>query len=448
MNRPDRLHGQAAPTPRPRTLTRNQMRYHERLARQADRVGYVWPIILITLAGVAYNCALAFLNAHGFYVGRSLVIVTELLVLAGAALALLLTGFRQQDAPPLLFFATFIFLAVAASLFNGQPIIDMARNAAIISLFLMLGTRLDSAGVRRCFLIAGLLVCAVLLIEIVSTDTYASMFEPGPYFQQTRGIGVSEYDESGLFAPALGFEGRFSLLSITGHRTASLFLEQVSLGNFAAVLSMFLACKWQDIGRWQRTFSIALITLILLTTNSRAGLGLSLAALAAYHIAPKLNRFVPLLVLPLVLIATAVISWAIPSTSDDLPGRLGVTMKTLGELDIPSLLAFRAVDAAGFADSGFTYVITISSIFGLLALWLFASTIAVGDRDDLKRCGLLLSLYIFGNLSVSGTSIFSIKTAALLWLLIGHLRRGEPEKATSKSSAPPVSRPQLRRRTA
>ena len=38
--------------------------------------------------------------------------------------------------------------------------------------------------------------------------------------QQTRGIGIAEYDDSGLFAPALGFEGRFSIFSITGHRTA------------------------------------------------------------------------------------------------------------------------------------------------------------------------------------------------------------------------------------
>jgi hypothetical protein len=43
----------------------------------------------------------------------------------------------------------------------------------------------------------------------------------------------------------------------------------------------------------------------------------------------------------------------------------------------------------------------------------------------------MVGLYLFMNLTVSGTSVFSIKTAALLWLLVGFLRREADEDSES-----------------
>ncbi len=437
MNRPARLRGQPATPPRAPLLSRNQMRFHARQGGHENGQRFAWPIILITLAGVAYNAVLAFLNAHGFTVGLPLVITTELLILAAAGMMMLASGMRPTDGAPALLFAFFLIVALIISVFGGALFIGMARNIAILSLFLMLGARLDSAAIRKCFLLAGILVGAVLLLEVVSVDGYASTFQPGPYFQQTRGIGTAEYDESGLFAPALGFEGRFSIFTITGHRTSSLFLEQVSLGNFAAVMAIFLVAKWQEIGRGQRIFSIALMTLILLTTNSRAGLAVTLAAPAVYYLAPRVHRYLTLFIFPLVLLAAWIISSAIPSTSDDLPGRMGVTIDNLSTLDIRSLAGFEALSADLFADSGYTYVIYASSVFGMLALWVFVSTIIAGPGKERLRCSLLTSIYIFANLSVSGTSIFSIKTAALLWLLVGHMRREDAAAMEPASEAEP-----------
>jgi hypothetical protein len=52
----------------------------------------------------------------------------------------------------------------------------------------------------------------------------------------------------------------------------------------------------------------------------------------------------------------------------------------------------------------------------------------------------MTGLYLFINLTVSGTSIFSIKTAALLWFLIGFLRQQEEEEVAGTSGELAVTR--------
>ena len=155
-------------------------------------------------------------------------------------------------------------------------------------------------------------------------------------------------------------------------------------------------------------------------------MGLVLLAPVVYWLAPKLNRFIPLALMPIVLI-TALLITVIgpPHQGDTLEGRVGLTIANLGALDLRSLLGMEALDSARFADSGYVYVIKASSILGLLALWLLAGLIAAGQSPGSKRFSVLLNLYLFSNLMVSGTSVFSIKTAALLWFLAGFMRAQE-----------------------
>ncbi|MBD8639447.1 hypothetical protein [Sphingomonas sp. CFBP 13733] len=55
---------------------------------------------------------------------------------------------------------------------------------------------------------------------------------------------VSEFNETGLFNNAAGFESRFSFGVFSGARTSSVFLEQVSNANFAGILCVFLVATW------------------------------------------------------------------------------------------------------------------------------------------------------------------------------------------------------------
>lgn len=391
----------------------------------------------LVLAGVGYNALLAFLGARGLPVGRALVAVTEILLLAAAALVLMRSGIGRRDTPATALVAFFIVNAVVLSLVNGAPYVDMARNAAVIGIFLMLGLRVGERTVHRTFVVAAVAVGAVLLLEGLSVTSYAAVFEPGRYFEETRGISRFELDEIGLFANALGFDDRFSILNLIAHRTSSLFLEQVSLANFATVLTVFLVAMWPRLRLPVRILFPLLITAILVTNNSRTALAIALAAPIVYLLAPKLPRMVTLGLMPLILAMALIVSQtAPPSTQDDLVGRLSLTIRTLYELDLPALLGARATEAADFLDSGYTFVIYASSAIGLIVLWLFYSLVPTGSGPALKRAGLMTGLYLFINLTVSGTSIFSIKTAALLWFLIGFLRREEEEAEEVAGASP------------
>jgi hypothetical protein len=375
------------------------------------------------VAGVCYNAALSFLNARGLYIGRAAVVVAELGVLACAGLLLLRSGFRRSDMPAGLLLFLFLVNALAVSLLSGALFIDMARNAAVIAIYLMIGMRINERSLKLTVAILSAAVFAILVLEMVSVQSYAFVLEPGRYFEQTRGISRFELDEIGLFANALGFDDRFSILNIVGHRTSSLFLEQVSLANFATVLTIFLVGMWRRI-RWQaRLAYILLITLILVTNNSRTALAISLIAPLVYLAAPKLPRFISVALMPLVLLTALIVTMnAPPSKEDDLVGRLSLTIRTLGDLDVMAMLGGRAPASANFVDSGYTFVIYAASILGLLLLWGFFCLVLNGPAAAQKRTNLAIGLYLFLNLTVSGTSVFSIKTAALLWLIVGFLR--------------------------
>lgn len=437
-----RLSGGAASRPFSRTtrleLQSGEVPPVERSVR-AERSGAAvlgTSAIALTLAAVLYNTLLAFLNARGLDVGRGLVIVTEIAVLCLTAVVLLRSELRQSDTPLIALATFFVVNALLVSLASESLFIDMARNVAIIALFAMLGARIDERTLKRTFAIIAGLVLAILVLEGVSVNSYAWLLEPGRYFEQTRGISRFELDEIGLFANALGFDDRFSILNIVGHRTSSVFLEQVSLANFAAVLTTFVVAFWPRLSWRLRLAFPLLVALILVTNNSRTALAIALAAPAVYWIAPTLPRLVALALLPVILLASTAVAWASASTKEDnLVGRLQLTVRTLGDMDVAALFGARAQQALEFADSGYTFVIYGASIFGLVTLWLFFSLFLAAPGAAQKRANLMMGVYLFLNLTVSGTSVFSIKTAALLWLLAGFLRR-ETDGANAPSTMP------------
>lgn len=415
---------------------------------QLDRGTLGGVAIALVLAGVLYNTVLSFLNGHAMSVSYALVVVTEIAVLGMAVLTLLRSGLRPGDNPALLLLGFFLINACLVSLASGALFIDMVRNTAIIVVFLMLGERVQEQTVRRTFAITSGLVAAFLLLESVSVQTYADLLQPGLYFEQTRGISRFELDEIGLFANAVGFDDRFSILKIVGHRTSSLFLEQVSLANFATVLTIFLVSLWREISIKARIAYMVLIALILVTNNSRTALGISLAAPIVYLLAPKLHRLVGLVFMPLALGAAAIVTASTPPTKDDnLIGRFGTTMRSLSELDLRAFLGGSGPEAIKFADSGYTYLIYASSIIGLLVIWFFVSTIVAGENDGRKRCSAMLCVFMFANLLIGGTAVFSIKIAALLWFLVGFVRASAAEVSEQAGEAQAIlsSRPPRRR---
>ena len=247
---------------------------------------------------------------------------------------------------------------------------------------------------------------------------------------------VSEFNETGLFNNAAGFESRFSFGVFSGARTSSVFLEQVSNANFAGILCVFLVATWGRLSVAIRTTMVATILLILLSNNTRTSSALAVVTMMGYFIFPHLSRWFTLLIAPvLVLLAFLAVGDNVTHT-DDLIGRLGITTEALRKLDIPTIFGANAMKARHLMDTGFGYVTASSSIFGLIAIWLFFSLGQRATDTASKRCAWATAVYLFANMMIGGTAIFSMKVAAPLWMLVGYMAATAPKPQPSRPDGP------------
>jgi putative polymerase len=394
---------------------------------------------VLAALGVLYNALLAMAGAHGLPISPTTVMVVEPIILITALITVLRRPISKNDLPSLLLAFTFLIITIYLCIVNQMIFPDTMRNIAIITIFTMLGLRASFVTVSRTTLIITVFVLAILILEIMSTPDFVALLEPAQYFWKTRGLPIQTWDKSGLFGNALGFKGRFAF-GLTDHRTSSLFLEQLSLANFGAILMFYVMSLWTRLPVWQRVFYIAVIALIVTTTSSRTSLILAMLIPFGYVFYPRMPRFLNVAIAPLII----VIAWCIEDPSrpytDDFSGRLSLTVRTLKALDLPAALGMSVTDATNFADSGYTYFIYAASLPGLIALWMFVAFYIPQITAAQKRFAYSSNVFIASSLVVAGTSIFTIKIASILWLIAGFIRgqrrEDEEELAPAVEIAP------------
>ena len=379
-------------------------------------------IVIVVLSSVIYNAVLALINAHVMALSFSHVALTEIGILAAVLVYILRRGIYVQDMAIFLYLIATFVMMLYVSVLNRAPVVDYFRNILIIFCFAAAGTWANAQTVKSAFKIACSLVLLVLMIEIFAIGLYETLFYPMSYFENTRGIEQVSFDGSKLFQNSLRIEGRFSF-GIINHRASSLFLEQVSLANFSGVLLVFIVSFWQSLKLGERVLFVSTILLILVTNDSRSMLIFAGICFVGYFVFPHLPRLVAMLYMPLIVLAGLIVYMLKPDASGDtLDGRVVLTMKHLFETDISAMLGLYAARAAEFADSGYLYVIYGGTIFGLVVFWIFVCFFPASQTSSQRRCLHSLSVFIFMNMMIGGTAVFSIKVAGLLWLLVGHLK--------------------------
>ncbi|MBB5277992.1 hypothetical protein HNR26_004086 [Rhizobium rosettiformans] len=376
---------------------------------------------------VMYNGVLAIVNAHVMPLGFSHVALVEITLLFITLLYLLYRGLSQEALPIATLVGFFALVMLYTSAANGMLFVDFFRNVLIIAVFCQLGMMTDGRSLAFVFRICCGFILSVLLVEIFFTRIYEDLFYPALYFTNTRGLEQVAFGGAKIFQNAINIPGRFSF-GLSDHRTSSLFLEQVSLANFSGVLCIYLVSRFNQIPRFDRVLILATVVFILLTNDSRSMLAFSFICLFGYFLFPKISNGVRPLIMPAIIIAGALVYLMRPDASGDtFDGRIVLTMKGFFSLDFVELLALDVRNIASFADSGYIYVINASTVFGLLAFWLFVSFYPAGQGAAQKRCAFALAIFIFLNMMIGGTAIFSIKVAALLWLLVGRMRAADAE---------------------
>ncbi len=194
--------------------------------------------VLVILA-VTYNAILALINSLFFELSRGLVIFTEISIL-GASLAVVFTQSKllEKDKHVVFLFLSVLFSTLLIFLSSQIIFIDAIRNILIICVFFLVGSRLSEEHIHKVFLYISFVIVFFLIIEILMLELYVGLFEPALYYQNTRGVEIKEFNQTGVFGNAEGFAGRFSYGVFSGPRTSSIFLEQVGLANFCTVLGV------------------------------------------------------------------------------------------------------------------------------------------------------------------------------------------------------------------
>ncbi len=393
---------------------------------------FVAPAVFLG-AAVLYNALLAFLNAHVMYVSEKTVMVVEgIIVLGGCAYMATKLKFLRNCQPIFLFQITMLIIFCGVTILSEYLNIKAFRDIFLITVFTLLGTLTNQKSIIRLYTIIAAITLAVLFLEAFATETYAMIFNPASYYAATRGLENPDFNDTGIFLNAMSFEGRFSLGIINvSHRISSIFIEQVSLGAFAIVLTMFTSLFWAQLGHKARALMIVTIFMIVATNNSRTALTLCLMFAAGHFIFPKLPRYMHMIYVPAILISLALAyntsgcAGGLPIlSSDDLKGRLNLAFCTLSYMEPSYIFGAGSEKARTFWDSGYVYLIYGQTIFGFLVLWFFTSLLVKPDKPQTIRLNHYLNLIIFLNILTS-MSFFSIKVSAPVWFMVGYFYQAQ-----------------------
>jgi hypothetical protein len=399
-----------------------------------------WGILAASVLGVTYNAILAFINHNIVPLTPTHVVLSEILILTFSFGYILKKGLFEEDLVPLGYLLATIALTIYVMVINKAGYIDHLRNVLIIFTFTVLGRWSNERTLRLAFKVCCVATLAALVCEIVSTTAYVALFHPAEYFQNTRGVPPATYSDVGLFRGALGFEGRFSF-GLIDHRSSSIFLEQVSLANFCGVMVIYLVSFANRISLFDRLIFMSTIVLILVTNDTRTMLIFTIVSAVGYVIYPWIPKIFSFLMMPAIVVVGFVIHAYKPDAhDDDFVGRISGTVRNIIAMDLPATMGLELDRATTFVDSGYVYITYGATIFGLILFWLFVSFYPAGQTPNQRRLCHALSLFMFLNLMIGSTAIFSMKTAGLGWLLVGFLKFNEGSTAGIRGSTAQAER--------
>lgn len=395
-------------------------------------------IVAIMVSSVCYLSLLSFVNAHGFHVSTALVGLAEALIYA-ACLSLMV---RKLSLPTVAFACCIGAWMLFSWIVRQSPDFKGLRDLIVPLLFVSLGRHVADVGFAdRCMKLIVAIVVAVALFEVAFVDSYATLFNSFSFYKSIAGFGDEAASFQGQMLSLNGYRpegiGRTILPMLFGsHRASSVFMEPVALGNFAVIVLIWGLSKPRSEIR-QTVFFMLAAALIITLCDSRFGL-LMAAVLVVVRGMPLLvvGRLAP--TFPFLIVAVLIgFAWFAPSLGDNLHGRITTSGKALLQFEPAMLMGFGS-PLPSFGDMGYAYLL---SRFGApLAILMIAAIFLVPMADQRGlRYRQLIVLYIFSSLAISGTSVFALKTAGLMWFLFGVLSTATAD-ARARNSAVPVAR--------
>jgi putative polymerase len=394
---------------------------------------------VVVFGAVVFNMVLCFVNTKLLRVNVDVVVAAEI-ALMGMALGLI--WYRAYTFYRILLLLTAYFFAVMVFRSSFDP--KILRDFLIPIVFFFLGSYLGSfRSADRLVMLLIFLALGAALFEWLALNTYLHFFDVFHYYVERGTVTNLETDTpgliiqgtnttAGLFTNATRFEERTLLPFLGSHRVSGIFLEPVSVGNFGAIAFAWVLLR--DRTRvWRLVAKLLAIVTILVLADARFGVYLCLFTLAIYLVAPIIRPtmlfFAPFLMM-IVLVMLAGANW-LGTYNNTMTGRLLGGVGSLASLDPWQVLGLQVGQVYG--DSGYGYALVNVGLLGLAAIWalfVYAPTL----NNDAWRFKNFIVFYIVFLLSISA-SLFTIKTAALLWFLYGTLNNQEERQLVAAQPA-------------
>ena len=377
----------------------------------------------LVLASATFNIALCFIKTrHWAPVANPEIVLTEILILTTGLAAI---GHRVAPRVIQLVGLMVVFM-IGLKLINPALDLKILHDLGIMYIFYKLGTATSPQQANRLVWLLMGIVLTVGVFELLFTTAFGNVFDVWSYYLDKGVIAQGTVNYSGTNLYLSGDRGAAARTFFPGllgsHRISSVFLEPDSLGNYAAI--MFAWCVSAAIGsRWKRNTLLSLSVFCFVLADSRFGAGCC-ALMLVFSLTPLVRSRLLIFVLPvLVLLALTIagslneLRGTVPAImSDNFAGRLLFSGRLLNYWHLPQWLGL-VPSQVYTADTGYAYVINNLGLpLALLFLGMFA--MHPPARREAMLMKAMIVIYISTSLCI-GASIFTIKTAALLWFLYG-----------------------------
>jgi putative polymerase len=400
------------------------------------------PVFWILMVSLVYQAVLCAIHTNVHSISMAAVGFTEGMIYL-ACLALLIKHIRLEYLAVATLVAAYLFLL---AILRNQLDPKGFRDVMIPILFYGIGRQIgDVKYADRLLKLMVLLVLAFGLFELFFLDWFSRVFNIFSYYVSQGGLaaGSNWAKDSVLGLNGMRPEGigRTILPSLLGnHRISSIFLEPVSLGNFAVIIAAWGLSKRREDIRDMLFFVLAAAIMIALS-DSRYGM-ITLGALVLMRCLPLGRSYIWMIVLPLLSVALLVAIGAFFNGhySDNVLGRLYVSGKTLLGLDLGMIFGLDGFNVS-YGDMGYPSLLTRLGALLCIFLWVAFWMLKMEDERG-NRFRAYTTLYMSLILCVSGTSLFALKTAGVLWFLVGCLAGRQKEAASAWSVPPSPATPQ------
>jgi putative polymerase len=390
--------------------------------RRGDSGKLGMPFLLV-FAALSFNFFLCFVNTNVVGISSVHVMAAEMLIVG----LTLLFAYRSIGPNQVVLICGIFFYLLTLSTVRAMGSPDSAfdiktiRDFIIPIAFFLLGTRIKNlADVDLIVKICAVVVSALAIYEYFYLDTYLQYFNILAYYISRGTVEVEHtiWLSNNLFVSGIRPEGRTLFPFLGDHRVSSIFLEPVSPGNFAVTLFFWALVR----SYFEKKFYFGLFlmaTFLTIMADNRFGIVLCAAAFVASLVPHRYQR-IALIFAPFVFILALLggaFMYPDAEIDNSIWGRFLSSGQSLASFNIWNWLGVgKALDEW---DSGYAYTISRTGIIGFAALWGLYMTFK-GASAQFQMFRVFCGLY-FATILIVSYSPYTIKTASLLWFLLGAL---------------------------